>query len=168
MDHVKVSEFGNRLEEELRKVSEQIQQGTYQPQKIKRVEIPKAGGDTRPLGIPTVRDRTVQTAIRDVIEPIFERKFEDNSYGFRPGKGCKDALRRVDELLKQGHYYVVDADIKSYFDNISQDRLMKRIKEEIADGKLLTIIEKLTLCRKLVVWCYQRRFTRAFCSGRNG
>jgi RNA-directed DNA polymerase len=141
VDHVKVSEFGKRLEEELTKVSEQIRLGNYQPQKIKRVEIPKAGGGTRPLGIPTVRDRVVQTAIRDVIEPIFERKFEDNSYGFRPGRGCKDALRKVDELLKQGNYYVVDADIRSYFDNIPQDKLMKRVKEEIADGKILKLIE---------------------------
>lgn len=141
VDHVKVTDFGIRLEEELNKASEQIRQGSYQPQKIKRVEVPKAGGGTRPLGIPTVRDRVVQTAIRDVIEPIFERKFEDSSYGFRPGRGCKDALRRVDQLLKQGNCYVVDADIRSYFDNIPQDKLMKRVREEIADGKLLKLIE---------------------------
>lgn len=141
VDHVKVTEFGERLEEELIKASEQIRLGTFQPQKIKRVEIPKAGGGTRPLGIPTVRDRVIQTAIRDVIEPIFERKFEDNSYGFRPGRGCKDALRKTDELIKKGNYYVVDADIKSYFDNIPQDKLIKRVKEEIADGKILKLIE---------------------------
>jgi RNA-directed DNA polymerase len=141
VDHVTTEKFGENLEEELLKASEQIREGKYQPQKIKRVEIPKTGGGTRPLGIPTIRDRVVQTAIRDVIEPIFERKFQDNSYGFRPGKGCMDALRKVDELLKQGNYYVVDADIRSYFDNIPQDKLMKLIKEEIADGKLLTLIE---------------------------
>jgi len=141
VDHVKVADFGKRLEEELGKASEQLRQGSYQPQKIKRVEIPKAGGGTRPLGIPTVRDRVIQTAVRDVIEPIFERKFEERSYGFRPGKGCKDALRKVDQLLKQGNYYVVDADIRSYFDNIPHDKLMNRVREEIADGKILKLIE---------------------------
>jgi len=141
VDHVKVAEFGSRLQEELTKASEQIRLGTYQPQKIKRAEIPKAGGGTRPLGIPTVRDRVVQTAIRDVIEPIFERKFEDSSYGFRPRRGCKDALRKVDKLLKNGNYHILDADIRSYFDNIPQDKLMKRVKEEIADGKILKLVE---------------------------
>ncbi len=141
VDHVATKEFGTRLEEELQKISEQIRLGTYQPQKIKRVEIPKIGGGSRPLGIPTVRDRVVQTAIRDVIEPIFERKFEDDSYGFRPGRGCKDALRKVDKTLKRGNYHVVDADIKGYFENIPHDKLMKRVEEEIADGRILKLIK---------------------------
>lgn len=141
VDHVTIDEFGKRLEEEITKASEQIRLGSYQPQKIKRVEITKPGGGKRPLGIPTIRDRVVQTAIRDTIEPIFERKFEDSSYGFRPKRGSKDALRKVDELLKKGNYYIVDADIKGYFDNIPQDKLMQRVKEEIADGKTLKLIE---------------------------
>jgi RNA-directed DNA polymerase len=106
------------------------------------VHIPKPGThDTRPLGIPTVRDRTVQAAVVNVIEPIFERDFAEHSYGFRPGRGCKDALRRVDELLKAGHVYVVDADLKGYFDSIPHDHLMMRLKEKIADGSVLSLIE---------------------------
>jgi RNA-directed DNA polymerase len=84
----------------------------------------------------------VQTALKHVIEPIFERDFAEHSYGFRPGRGCKDALRRVDELLKAGYVYVVDADLKSYFDTIPHDRLMERIREKISDGKVLTLIER--------------------------
>jgi RNA-directed DNA polymerase len=95
----------------------------------------------RPLGIPTVQDRIVQGALRHVIEPIFERRFARHSYGFRPGRGCKDALRRVDQLLKAGYRYVVDADLKSYFDTIPHDLLMKRVREQVADGRILKLIE---------------------------
>jgi RNA-directed DNA polymerase len=94
----------------------------------------------RPLGIPTVTDRIVQGAVRHAIEPIFEREFARHSYGFRPGRGCKDALRRVDELLRAGYRYVVDADLKSYFDTIPHDQLMERVQERIADGRVLALI----------------------------
>ena len=90
----------------------------------------RAPTETRPLGIPTVRDRMVQAAVVNVIEPIFERDFAEHSYGFRPGRGCKDALRRVDELLKAGYVHVVDADLKGYFDSIPHDRLMARLEDE--------------------------------------
>jgi RNA-directed DNA polymerase len=104
--------------------------------------IPKPGSrEQRPLGIPTVRDRVVQTALRDVMEPVFERDFAEHSYGFRPGRGCKDALRQVDALLKAGYVYVVDADLKSYFDTIPHDRLLMRIGEKISDSRMLTLIE---------------------------
>jgi RNA-directed DNA polymerase len=106
------------------------------------VYIPKPGSnEQRPLGIPTVRDRVVQAAVRHVLEPIFEKEFAAHSYGFRPGRACKDALRRVDYLLKQGYVYVVDADLKSYFDTIPHDRLMSRLRERIADGRVLQLIE---------------------------
>jgi RNA-directed DNA polymerase len=91
--------------------------------------------------VPTIRDRVVQTALRDVIEPIFERDFAEHSYGFRPGRGCKDALRRVDALLKAGYVYVVDADLKSYFDTIPHDRLLQLIGEKISDSRVLALIE---------------------------
>jgi RNA-directed DNA polymerase len=81
----------------------------------------------RPLGIPTVRDRVVQAALRHVLEPIFERDFAEHSYGLRPNRGCKDALRRVDYLLHQGYTWVVDADLKSYFDTIPQEKLLARV-----------------------------------------
>ena len=104
--------------------------------------IPKQGSpEKRPLGVPTVRDRIVQTALRNVIEPIFERDFAPQSYGFRPGRGCKDALRRVEELLKEGRVWVVDADIKGYFDTIPHGPLMKRVGRKIADGRVLRLIE---------------------------
>lgn len=142
VDHVSVAQFERALPESLWEVSDQLKNGTYRPQSIRRVHIPKPGTDeTRPLGIPTVRDRMVQAAVVNVIEPIFERDFAGQSYGFRPGRGCKDALRRVDQLLKSGHHYVVDADLKGYFDTIPHDRLMMRLKEKIADGPMLSLIE---------------------------
>ena len=94
----------------------------------------------RPLGIPTVRDRTVQAALRMVLEPIFERDFAAHSYGFRPNRGCKDALRRVQELLDAGYVHVVDADLKSYFDTIPQDHLMALVGCKVADGRIMKLI----------------------------
>ncbi len=142
VDHVTVAQFERALPESLWEVSDQLKHGTYQPQSIRRVLIPKPGTtETRPLGIPTVRDRMVQAAVVNVIAPIFERDFAEHSYGFRPGRGCKDALRRVDQLLQAGHVYVVDADLKGYFDSIPHDRLMALLKEKIADGPVLALIE---------------------------
>lgn len=142
VDHVTVDEFESRLPDSVTELADQLKTGTYRPQAVRRVHIPKPGSkETRPLGIPTVRDRTVQAAIVNVIEPIFERDFAEQSYGFRPGRGCKDALRRVDGLIKQGYVHVVDADLKSYFDTIPHNRLMDRLKEKIADGSLLSLIQ---------------------------
>jgi RNA-directed DNA polymerase len=142
VDHVTVRMFETREEANLSALSEQLRAGTYRPQAIQREYIPKLGSkELRPLGIPTVRDRVVQTALLNVLEPIFEREFANHSYGFRPGRGCKDGLRRVDELLKSGHRYVVDADLKSYFDTIPHDRLMERVRERVADGRVLKLIE---------------------------
>jgi RNA-directed DNA polymerase len=143
VDHVSVGRFQSQLLPELRMLSQSLQDGTYHPQAIRRVHIPKPGSrETRPLGIPTVRDRVVQTAIVQVIEPIFERDFAEQSYGFRPGRCCKDALRRVDQLIQAGHIHVVDADLKSYFDSIPHDRLLNRLREKIADGRVLSLIER--------------------------
>ena len=142
VDHVTVTQFERGLPETLWEVSDQLRHGTYRPQSIRRVHIPKPGtNETRPLGIPTVRDRMVQAAVVNVIEPIFERDFAEHSYGFRPGRGCKDALRRVAELLKAGYVHAVDADLKGYFDSIPHDRLMMRLKGKIADGPVLSLIE---------------------------
>jgi len=129
-------------EQTIQKLEQELRTGQYQPQAVKRVWIPKPGSqEKRPLGVPTLRDRIVQGAVLQVIEPIFEREFATQSYGFRPGKGCKDALRRVDELLRSGQHWVLDADLKSYFDTIPHERLMERVGEKVADGKVLNLIE---------------------------
>lgn len=128
----------------LPKLQEQLKQGSYQPKPVKRVWIPKLGSkELRPLGVPTVEDRVVQSALRNVIEPIFERTFAEHSYGFRPGRGAKPALRRVDQLLKTGHHWVVDADLKGYFDSIPQDKMMEAVETQIADGAVLKLIEQM-------------------------
>jgi RNA-directed DNA polymerase len=142
VDHVTVEIFEHRLEENLKKLSEDLRSGDYQPQQIRRHYIPKPGSkEKRPLGIPTVRDRVVQTALQMAMEPIFEHEFAEHSYGFRPGRGCKDALRRVEQLLKQGYTYIVDADLKSYFDTIPHDRLLSLVGQKVSDGRVLSLIE---------------------------
>lgn len=128
----------------LPRLQEELKKGSYQPKPVKRVWIEKPGSkELRPLGIPTVEDRVVQTALCHVLEPIFEHIFAEQSYGFRPGRGAKDALRRVDHLLKAGNVWVVDADLKGYFDSIPQDKMMERVEEQIADGAVLELIQRL-------------------------
>lgn len=142
VDHQTIEMFEARLEDNLCRLAETLRSGTYRPQAIQRVWIPKPGtSEKRPLGIPTVRDRVVQAALRNVLEPIYEKDFAAHSYGFRPGRGCKDALRRVDALLHQGYAYVVDADLKSYFDTIPHDCLMARLGGKIADKPVLALVE---------------------------
>jgi RNA-directed DNA polymerase len=142
-DHESVERFEQRLEENILRLSDQLRTDTYQPRPIKRTYIDKPGSrEKRPLGIPSVRDRVVQAAIRLVVEPIFEKQFRTNSYGFRPNRGCKDALREVERLLKDGCSYVVDADLKAYFDTIPHDRLMQEVRRSIADGRMLKLIER--------------------------
>jgi RNA-directed DNA polymerase len=142
VDHVTVEDFTKRLAHNLEKLALQLNDGDYRPQAVRRVNIPKPGTkETRPLGIPAIRDRIVQGALRHVLEPIFERQFAEHSYGFRPGRGCKDALRRVDRLLKQGYRYVADIDLKSYFDTIPHDKLLDETRKYIGDSRVLTLIE---------------------------
>jgi len=140
IDGQSVERFAANEQEYLSELAKDLEQGKYQPQAVRRVEIPKAGGKTRPLGIPTVKDRIVQTAVKRVIEPILEKEFLPMSYGFRPGKGCKDALREVDEYLREGYTHVVDADLKGYFDSIPHELLKTRIQEHISDGRVLQLM----------------------------
>ena len=142
VDGISVAHFGKDSQTRLLAVKEHLKQGRYQPKPVRRVYIPKPGSsEKRPLGIPTVTDRVVQTATKMVIEPIFEREFAEHSYGFRPGRSCRDALRRVEELLQSGCVHVVDVDIKGYFDSIPHQRLMELVGERIADGRVLALIE---------------------------
>ena len=142
-DHESVEKFGENLLENIASLEEELRTGTYRPRPIKRVYIDKLGSkEKRPLGIPAVRDRVVQTAMRLVIEPIFEIRFRPHSYGFRPNRGCKDALREVDRLLKAGYTHVVDADLKAYFDSIPHEGLMREVGSYIADGRLLDLTER--------------------------
>lgn len=144
VDGITVERFAKDSQNRLLAVKKHLDEGSYQPAPVKRVWIPKPGSaEQRPLGIPTVRDRVVQTALRMVIEPIFEREFAPHSYGFRPGRGCREALRRVDELLRAGYVHVVDIDIRGYFDSIPQRQLLERVGERIADGKVLDLIGKM-------------------------
>jgi RNA-directed DNA polymerase len=142
VDHVTCEQFAEHLDIHIEWLTRALRADRYVAQDVRRHWIPKPGRtELRPLGIPTVRDRTVQTAVRSVIEPIFERDFAAHSYGFRPGRGCKDALRRVATLLATGSTWVVDADLRKYFDTIPHDRLMARIRRRIADGRVLALLE---------------------------
>jgi RNA-directed DNA polymerase len=116
VDGQSIERFAAQAERYLQELQHSLADGSYRPHPVKRVEIPKGDGRTRPLGIPTVKDRIVQTALKMVIEPIFETQFRPGSYGFRPGRSCKDALREVDRLLKAGFTWVVDADLQGYLD----------------------------------------------------
>jgi RNA-directed DNA polymerase len=143
VDHRTIEMYESRLEENLERLSQSLKGGNYQPRAVRRVWIPKPGSkEKRPLGIPTVEDRVVQAALLNVMEPIFERDFAEQSYGLRPKRSCKDALRRVDELLSAGHIWVVDADLKSYFDTIPHGWLVKRVEEKVSDGRVLELLQK--------------------------
>ena len=142
IDGQSVKQFEAQEEQQLQQLSRELKNGVYRPAAVKRVWIPKAGStEKRPLGIPVVRDRVAQTALRNVIEPIFERDFAEQSYGFRPRRATKDALRRVEELLNQAHHWVVDADIKGYFDSIPHGKLTAKVGAKISDGRILELIE---------------------------
>jgi len=141
VDRVSVERFAGQLDRYLGELERELQSGHYRPMPVRRVEIPKPDGKLRPLGIPTVRDRVVQAAVKRVIEPIFEQVFLPTSFGFRPGRGCKDALRVVDGLLQAGHTHVVDADLKGYFDSIPHDRLKQKLAEHLSDSRVLALLD---------------------------
>ena len=143
VDRQSITQFNRHLDSQLTDLHKKLKSDCYVPNDVRRCWIEKPGSnDKRPLGIPTVRDRVVQTTTRNVLEPIFEHDFHERSFGFRPGRGCKDALREVDRLLKAGYTWVVDADIKGYFDSIPHDALIKRVEEKISDGRVLKLIRQ--------------------------
>jgi RNA-directed DNA polymerase len=141
VDGQSVAAFASHAERYLAELAEELKAGCYRAQPVRRVEIPKGPKQTRPLGIPVVKDRIVQTAVKLVMEPIFEAQFHDTSYGFRPQRSAKDALREVDALIRAGYTYVVDADLARYFDTIPHHRLRERVGERVSDGRLLALID---------------------------
>jgi RNA-directed DNA polymerase len=143
VDRQTVEDFAEHQRQELRRLHEELRGGSFRPAPVRRTWIPKPGSsEERPLGIPTVRDRVVQTALVHAIEPILDATFHERSFGFRHGRGCHDALRCVEELLEAGYVYVVDADLKSYFDTIPKDRLLDTVKQKISDRRVLGLIQQ--------------------------
>ncbi len=142
VDGQSTKQISENWTQEQERLQAELRHGRYRPQPARRVWIPKPGSnEQRPLGVPAVRDRVVQTVLRHVLEPIFEREFAVHSYGFRPGRSALDALRRVEELLQEGHTWIVDLDFKSYFDTIPHQRLMEIIRRRVVDGKVLELLE---------------------------
>ncbi len=142
VDRQTVYDFAEHERQELRRLHEQLREDSYHPAPVRRTWIPKPGSsEKRPLGIPTVRDRVVQTALVHTIEPILDATFHERSFGFRHGRGCHDALRCVEELLAEGYVYVVDADLKGYFDTIPKDRLLEIVQEKISDRRVLGLVK---------------------------
>lgn len=142
VDKMSIDMFAERSQTYLDNLMRDLKNRSYQPTPLRREYIPKGKGKLRPLGIPTVTCRIAQEVIRQLISPIFERIFHENSYGFRPGKNCHQAVYKVKEYLDQGFRYVVDADIKGFFDNIPHTLIMAGVATEIADGNILSLIEK--------------------------
>lgn len=142
VDKITVQMFEVNPGKYLGELEHELRTGTYQPVAVRREYIPKEKGKFRPLGIPTIKDRTAQQAIKLAIEPIFEKEFLDMSYGFRPKRGAKAAIAEVSRLLEEGYTWVVDADIKAYFDTIPHDLMMDKVKRRISDGRIIDLIDK--------------------------
>jgi RNA-directed DNA polymerase len=143
VDGQTVPQFEAHEKAQLAKLREELRTKSYHRQAARRVWIPKPGtSEQRPLGIPAVRDRTVEAAVKHLLEPIWERDFAEHSYGFRPGRGCREAVKRVEGLLGQGLIYCVDLDFKGYFDTISHERLLALVRQRVVDGNVLALLEQ--------------------------
>lgn len=140
VDNVSLKEFEDNLDTNLEEIHRLLYEDKYTPQAVKRVYIPKPNGGKRPLGIPTVRDRVVQQALLNRLGKIFEAKFKDCSYGFRPNRSCLQAIEKVEGYIKAGYQWVAEVDIEKFFDTVNQEKLIDLVAEEIADGRVLRLI----------------------------
>ena len=143
LDRVSIRQFAKNLENNIQNIHKELKTAIYNPSPVLRVYIPKGRHDKRPLGIPIVKDRVVQQAFRQIIEPIFEKDFSDNSFGFRLKRCCHDAIRRLEQYKQEGYRSILDADIKAFYDTIPHKLIMDRLCEKIADGWVLTSIENM-------------------------
>jgi RNA-directed DNA polymerase len=142
IDRESIEAFEINLEDNLLALMRRLKDRSYKPLPLRRVWIPKGQGQTRPLGIPAVRDRVAQEVVRLLLSPLFERLFHEDSYGFRPGRGCHMAVQKVLELHQHGHIHVLDADIKGFFDNLPHHVIMAALAAEVADGNILGLVER--------------------------
>ena len=138
IDHVSCDRFAEQWDARLDELAQALRAHPYHPLAVQRVYIPQPGTTKqRPLGIPAVRDRVVQQALRQVLEPIWDPTFSPNSYGFRPGRSAHDAVSVIYDRLLQGYHWVVDADIQAFFDSIDHETLLDRVADRISDGTVL-------------------------------
>lgn len=142
IDGITTEELLEHLKENKDKILGQIRARKYKPKAVKRVQIPKSNGKKRNLGIPTTTDRVIQQAIAQILSPIYENKFSENSYGFRPNRNAHDALKRIKEIAEEGYTWVVDLDLEKYFDTVNQSKLIQILSEEIKDGDVISLIHK--------------------------
>ncbi|MDQ0902888.1 group II intron reverse transcriptase/maturase [Paenibacillus sp. V4I7] len=143
VDGMSVKSLREHIKQNWQTIRQAIEEGTYQPSPVRRVEIPKpSGGDVRLLGVPTVTDRMLQQAIAQVLTPLFDPQFSEHSYGFRPKRRGHDAVRKAREFMKEGYRFVVDLDLEKFFDRVNHDRLMMKISEKVKDKKVLLLIRK--------------------------
>ena len=142
IDGISTERLLDHLKENKDKILGQIRSRKYKPKAVKRVQIPKSNGKKRNLGIPTTTDRVIQQAIAQILSPIYEKKFSENSYGFRPNRSAHDALRRIKEIAEEGYNWVVNLDLEKYFDTVNQSKLIQILSEEIKDGDVISLIHK--------------------------
>lgn len=142
VDGMSVKTLRDHIKQNWQTIRESIENGTYEPSPVRRVEIPKPTGGTRQLGIPTVTDRFIQQAITQVLTPLFDPEFSEHSYGFRPNRRGHDAVRKARQFMQEGYRIVVDIDLEKFFDRVNHDRLMAKLAERITDKMLLKLIRK--------------------------